>query len=97
MIGVIGATYPVFQFIGAPLLGRLSDRYGRRPILLVSQIGTLIGFLVLMLFDSFLFAGRVMIAKEPHTSLSVKDLIVAAHSIEDAQREGTYTKGWAEF
>jgi DHA1 family tetracycline resistance protein-like MFS transporter len=47
LIGLLGATYPVMQFIGAPFLGRLSDRFGRRPILIVSQIGTLTGFLIL--------------------------------------------------
>ncbi len=46
-IGLLAATYPACQFIGAPLLGRLSDRYGRKPILLLSQIGTLIGFILL--------------------------------------------------
>lgn len=39
--GVLGATYSLFQLIGAPLLGRWSDRYGRRRILLLSQFGTL--------------------------------------------------------
>jgi DHA1 family tetracycline resistance protein-like MFS transporter len=46
-IGLLGATYPAAQFVGAPFLGRLSDRFGRKPILIISQIGTLIGFLVL--------------------------------------------------
>ncbi|MCG6957209.1 MAG: MFS transporter [Gemmatimonadetes bacterium] len=38
--GVMGATYSLFQLVGAPLLGRWSDRLGRRPVLLLSQIGT---------------------------------------------------------
>ncbi|KAI0685962.1 fatty acid synthase [Cytidiella melzeri] len=45
-----------------------------------------------MPFDGFLFASRVMVAKEAHTSSSVKDLIVAAKGVSDAQWEGTYSK-----
>jgi fatty acid synthase subunit alpha len=45
-----------------------------------------------MPFDGFLFASRVMVAKEAHTSSSVKDLIVAAAGVEDGAWEGTYTK-----
>ncbi|KAI0077780.1 fatty acid synthase [Panus rudis PR-1116 ss-1] len=45
-----------------------------------------------MPFDGFLFASRVMVAKEAHTSSSVKDLIVAAPGVDDAQWEGTYNK-----
>lgn len=42
--GIMGATYSFFQLIGAPILGRWSDRFGRRKILLLSQIGTLISW-----------------------------------------------------
>lgn len=45
-----------------------------------------------MPFDGVLFASRVMVAKEAHTSESVKQLIVAASGVDDAQWEGTYTK-----
>ncbi|KAI0046589.1 fatty acid synthase [Auriscalpium vulgare] len=45
-----------------------------------------------MPFDGFLFGSRVMVAKEAHTSSSVKDLIVAAAGVQDAAWEGTYAK-----
>ncbi|KAJ7019830.1 fatty acid synthase [Mycena alexandri] len=45
-----------------------------------------------MPFDGFLFASRVMVAKEAHTSSSVKDLIVAAAGVDDGEWEGTYAK-----
>jgi fatty acid synthase subunit beta len=45
-----------------------------------------------MPFDGFLFASRVMVAKEAHTSSSVKDLIVTAAGVDDKAWEGTYTK-----
>jgi len=48
MYGIVAATYPAFQLIGAPILGRLSDIHGRRKILLVSQIGTLIAWLIFL-------------------------------------------------
>jgi len=45
--GLLVASYSVFQFLAAPLLGSLSDRYGRRPVLIFSQMGTFTGFLIL--------------------------------------------------
>ena len=47
VVGLLTASYAAAQLIGAPLLGRLSDRYGRRPILLVSIFGTFVGFVML--------------------------------------------------
>lgn len=46
-VGFLVSTYAVCQLISGPLLGRASDRMGRRPLLLLSQAGTLVGFLVL--------------------------------------------------
>lgn len=47
--GVVGATYSIFQFIGAPILGKYSDRFGRKKILFVSQLGTLLAWFLFLL------------------------------------------------
>jgi MFS transporter, DHA1 family, tetracycline resistance protein len=46
-IGLLVATFAAFQLVSGPLLGQLADRMGRKPLLLVSQLGTLVGFVVL--------------------------------------------------
>lgn len=46
--GFLGATYSGFQFIGAPILGRWSDDIGRRKVLLISQGGTLLAWLIFL-------------------------------------------------
>jgi DHA1 family tetracycline resistance protein-like MFS transporter len=51
IIGLLTASYAAATLIGAPLMGRLSDRFGRRPILLASVAGTFIGFLFLGLAE----------------------------------------------
>jgi Major Facilitator Superfamily. len=43
--GILGATYSAFQLIGAPILGKWSDVYGRKKILLLSNAGTLVGWI----------------------------------------------------
>ena len=46
LYGILLASYPFMQLFGAPMLGALSDRYGRKPVLTVSLIGTMIGYLL---------------------------------------------------
>lgn len=46
-VGLLVSTYALCQLIAGPILGRMSDHMGRRPLLLVSQLGTFIGFLIL--------------------------------------------------
>jgi len=55
--GLLAATYPAFQLIGAPILGRWSDIYGRKKILLLSNAGTAIGW-ILFLFALILPFGE---------------------------------------
>jgi MFS family permease len=45
VFGILSATYPTFQLIGAPILGRWSNIYGRKKILLLSNAGTLVGWI----------------------------------------------------
>ena len=51
--GILAAVYPAFQLVGAPILGRWSDIYGRKKVLLLSHGGTLIGW-IFFLFALFL-------------------------------------------
>jgi DHA1 family tetracycline resistance protein-like MFS transporter len=61
-VGLLFASYSVMQLIFAPILGRLSDKHGRRPVLLISIIGTGIGFLILGFANTLwlLFLGRIL-------------------------------------
>ncbi|HZH03329.1 MAG TPA: MFS transporter, partial [Myxococcaceae bacterium] len=45
VVGLLLSTFSLMQFLFAPVLGRLSDRYGRRPVLLVSVAGSCLGYL----------------------------------------------------
>jgi DHA1 family tetracycline resistance protein-like MFS transporter len=61
-VGLLVASYAAAQLVGAPLLGRLSDHFDRRPVLLISQMGTFVGFLMLGFANALwmLFASRLL-------------------------------------
>ena len=62
IIGLLLGSYSAIQCICAPLLGKLSDRIGRRPVLLVSLLGTAAGFLLMGLAKTLtlLFFARLL-------------------------------------
>ncbi|MDX6612069.1 MAG: transporter, family, tetracycline resistance protein [Blastocatellia bacterium] len=61
-VGLLFASYSVMQVIFSPVMGRLSDKHGRRPVLLLSILGTSLGFLILGLANTLLllFVGRII-------------------------------------
>src|SRR5258706_13407499 len=61
-VGLLIAVYAVCQLISGPLLGRASDFTGRKPLLLVSQAGTLAGFLLMAYAPSLwvLYVARMV-------------------------------------
>jgi DHA1 family tetracycline resistance protein-like MFS transporter len=62
VITAIFGSYSLCQLIAAPLWGRLSDRYGRRPILMSSLAGACVSYIILGLADGlgWLFASRIL-------------------------------------
>lgn len=60
--GILTTTFAVMQFVFAPVLGNLSDRYGRRPVLLLSLTVMALDYLVMALAGTIwlLLAGRVV-------------------------------------
>ena len=84
LLGILFAMYPLGQFIGAPLLGKLSDKYGRKPILLTSLIIVIPAYLgsafsvyytlpILLFFSRFLsglLEGNIVIAQAAIADIS---------------------------
>src|SRR5215216_1177729 len=89
VIGILQATYPLMQFVGAPILGHLSDRFGRKPVLIASQIGTLAGFILLGFANTLalLFLSRII------DGVSGANISTAQAAIADSTNEKTRTQG----
>ena len=62
VIGLLFAIFSLCQLAAAPALGDISDRYGRRPVLVFSLLGTVISFVMLAVAHSIvmLFAARIV-------------------------------------
>ncbi|MFT3765702.1 MAG: MFS transporter [Minicystis sp.] len=85
------ASYAVCQLVSGPILGRISDRVGRKPVLLVSQMGTLAGFLIIGGASSLwmLFVGRMI------DGLTAGNLTIAQAYISDVTKPKDRTRAFA--
>jgi len=90
-IGILLVAFAAMQFIGAPILGSLSDRFGRRPLLIVSQLGTVIAFLILGAADSW----ALLLLSRLVGGLMGGNITVAQAYIADVTDEANRAQGLA--
>lgn len=79
IFGLLVSSFAIAQFIAGPILGHLSDKLGRKPVLVISQIGTLLSFLMMAYTKrlEFLFLARIL------DGLTSGNLVVASAAISD--------------
>lgn len=93
IVGLLFASFSFCQMLSGPWLGRLSDRWGRKPVLIGSQLGTLIGLLVFALGNriEWLFVGRII------DGLTAGNLTIAQAYITDETTPENRTKAYGFF
>jgi DHA1 family tetracycline resistance protein-like MFS transporter len=91
VVGLLVSLYAFCQLIAGPMLGRLSDRMGRRPLLLVSQLGTFIGFLIL----AYAHALWVIFLSRAIDGITAGNLSLAQAYISDVTKPEDRAKSFA--
>lgn len=92
-IGLVVSIYSWMQFVFSPILGRLSDKYGRRPVLFVSMLGSAVGYVVLGLANTLVlvFVGRII------SGITGGNISAAQAYIADVTTKENRAKGMALF
>ncbi len=94
MIGLLISSYSVCQFAAGPILGDLSDRYGRRPVLLYSQIGSCIGFILMALAMNLPHPLLWLLAARVIDGLTGGNLTVAQACVSDISQPENRTRNF---
>lgn len=92
-IGLIVSVYSWMQFLFAPMLGSLSDRYGRRPVLFISLLGSAIGYVIIGLAATIALVvlGRIV------SGITGANISAAQAYIADVTSKENRAKGMAMF
>jgi len=75
LYGALLSSYALFQFLGSPVLGSLSDKYGRRPVLFLSQLGTLLSWVI--------FGGALLLPNIPVWGIPLPLIVIAFSRVVD--------------
>ena len=88
--GLLFAVFSLFQFLSTPVIGRMSDKFGRRPLLLISLAGTAISFFMMAFAPSaiFLFLARAL------DGITAGNIPVASAVISDTTAPQDRAKGF---
>ena len=88
-VGIVVAAFPLAQLLGVPMMGALSDRYGRRPLLLISQVTTCISFIMLGLANSL----ALIILSRLFDGLFGANIATAQAALSDITDDSNRTRG----
>ncbi len=88
-IGLVAAAFPLAQLIGVPVMGALSDRFGRKPLLLISQVTTCISFIMLGSANSLL----LVILSRVVDGLFGANIATAQAALSDVTTDETRAQG----
>ncbi len=90
-VGLILTSFSLCQFLAGPVLGRMSDTMGRKPILILSQIGTCFGFVILGLAQNLwmVYLARVL------DGITAGNITVAQAAISDITKPAERAKAFS--
>jgi len=93
MLGLVLALFPFFQFFGAPALGTLSDKYGRKKILFLSVLGTFLGY-ILMVFGIVYQNLLLIVVSRALDGFTGGNISVATSAISDISDKESRVKNF---
>jgi multidrug resistance protein len=91
--GLLFATFSICQFIAAPIIGKMSDKYGRKPLLITSIAGTAVSFFLM----AFAPNAAVLFLARALDGITAGSYSVAAAVIADSTQGHERTKGFSMF